>query len=77
VGWLRRRQQRRQRAETERVTGRVRLADGDVVPVPGHRRFADILNEETREFPTVADMPDPLDMTPAQEHRSGRRRWLP
>jgi hypothetical protein len=59
------------------VTGRHRLADGDVVPAPGYRTFRKILNEQTRELPAVADLPDPLNMTLAQEHRSGRRRWLP
>ncbi len=53
-----------------------RLSDGDVVPVPGYRRCAAILNGPTWELPVV-DVNDPLRMTPGQEHRSGVRRWLP
>jgi hypothetical protein len=55
--------------------GRHRLADGDVVPVTGNRRYADILNAPTREV-RVYDVDDPLRMTPGQQHRSGVKRWL-
>jgi hypothetical protein len=53
-----------------------RLRDNDVVPVAGYRTFREILNDPTRELPVI-DTNDPLRMTPGQEHRSGRRRWLP
>lgn len=56
--------------------GRHRLADGDVVPVSGYRRYADLLNDPTRELPMV-DTNVPLRMTPGQQYRSGVRRWLP
>jgi hypothetical protein len=52
------------------------LRDNDVAAVPGYPTFREILNDETRELP-VLDTDDPLRMTPGQEHRSGRRRWLP
>jgi hypothetical protein len=39
-------------------------------------RPSEILNGPTRELPVI-DTNDPLRMTPGQEHRSGRRRWLP
>ncbi len=58
------------------ASGRHRLRDNDVVPMVGYRRFADILNDSTRELP-VLDVKESIPMTPAQEHRSGRRRWLP
>jgi hypothetical protein len=71
------RSQRRQRhdastADYPATAGRHRLADGDVVPVAGHRRYADILAEQaTAELPQVG-----ISMTPGQEHRSGVWRWL-
>jgi hypothetical protein len=58
------------------ASGRHRLRDNDVVPIAGYRRYADILNDATRELPVI-DINHPLRMTPGQEHRSGRRRWLP
>jgi hypothetical protein len=74
--WRQRRQRSEQpdeRAPVDYATaaGRHRLADGDVVPVAGRRRYADILAEHTQELEPV-----PMRMTPGQEHRSGRRRWL-
>jgi hypothetical protein len=45
------------------------------VPVPGYRRYADILNDlKTREYPTVR--PDGPLFTPGQEQRAGIRNWL-
>jgi len=52
--------------------GRHRLSDGDVVPVAGHRRYADILAAQATE--DLAPMP--INST-RQERRSGMRRWLP
>jgi hypothetical protein len=83
VFWQARRQQAGEQQQDEQpaadyaaAPGRHRLSDGDVVPVPGYRTFREILNDPTRELPVV-DTNDPLRMTPGQEHRSGRRRWLP
>ncbi len=71
-----RRTEQRTAVDHGTAAGARRLPDGDVVPVPGYRRYADILNGPTRELPVV-DVNDPLRMTPGQEYRSGRRRWLP
>ena len=35
------------------ASGRHRLPDGDVVPIEGYRRFADIINGPTRELPVM------------------------
>lgn len=40
-----------QQSESDRPVGD-RLRDGDVVPNPGHQRFAEILSEPTRVLPT-------------------------
>jgi hypothetical protein len=84
VRWRRRRQGRP-------VDDGHRLRGNDVVPVAAYRTYqpphgrqpptdgirpGEILDEPTRELPVV-DTADPLPMTPGQEHRSGRRRWLP
>ncbi len=55
------------------------LRDNDGVPVPGNRALREIFDDPTRELPVIDtnDTNDPLGMTPGQEHRSGRRRWLP
>jgi hypothetical protein len=47
-----------------------------VVPVPRYRRYADILNAATREFPIV-DIDGTIEMTPGQQHRARVRRRLP
>ncbi len=76
--WRRQRPRNRQPEEEPAVDygaapGRHRLSDGDVVPVTRYRRYADILRDQpTEELPPV-----PTRMTPAQEHRSGVRRWVP
>lgn len=47
-----------------------RLCDSDRVPVPGYRRYAEILNERTEVYPVS----DPL-LTPGQQARSPLVYW--
>ena len=53
-----------------------RLADGDTVPVPGYRRYADILNEPTRPLRPVdpASIVRPY-VNHAEQEAAKRRRW--
>jgi hypothetical protein len=55
--------------------GRHRLRDNGIVPISGYRRYADILNARTREFPVVNTSKRPM-FTPGQEQRAGIRDWL-
>ena len=52
---------------------RHRLSDGDVVPVAGYRRYADILAAQATEEPALM----PINRTTRHEDRPGVRRWLP
>lgn len=58
--WVRRRRERQQRERAEwlrRLRGeRERIPDGDAVPWPGQRRFADFLREEaTQVMPIIKE----------------------
>ncbi len=72
--WWRKR--KAEAANYDTSTARHRLRDNDVVPIVGYQRYADIINDATRELPVI-DVNGSIEMTPGQEHRSGRRRWLP
>ena len=71
--WWRQRRARK-RAEQARwnpVVGRHRLVDGDTVPHPDGSRWVDYLATQEHPVFNSANL-----LTPGQEHRGGKRRWL-